>query len=165
MLTPLFPLDAPHRDVCTQGNKSVRVGLPLRRTPYRRRQVKLSTARTRRPRTAGRGKLKAGPLLEGEDSEFTRLDDYSDCTLRTDQTTYAKGRIFVCQVATFAVLELGKGLTVNNPMDNWQNEELEFWSLANLVASLRDPRIRLAHTSTSRPWQWPGQSARSLRHL
>jgi hypothetical protein len=54
------------------------------------------------PRTAGRGKRKAGLLWEGEVSEDARLYDKSDCSIRADQSTYARWRIFVCQVTTFA---------------------------------------------------------------
>jgi hypothetical protein len=57
---------------------------------------------SRRPRTSGRGKRKAGPLWEGGRFRGARLDDRSDCSITAGQSKYAKWRIFVCQEATFA---------------------------------------------------------------
>ena len=51
---------------------------------------------------------KPGRSWRGKDSERTRLDDRWDCSIRADQSTYAKWRIFVCQVATSRVLQRGK---------------------------------------------------------
>jgi hypothetical protein len=48
-----------------------------------------------------------------------------------------------------ATWDRAKGFTVNNPMNDWQNEEPELRPLANLVASLQDLSIRLSHPSTS----------------
>jgi len=79
--------------------------------------VRLAPAfRPRRPKSTGaKSTEKPGRSREGEDPEGTRLGNCSDFSTEEGLSTFAKWRIFVWLVTTFAVVELGNGLTVNNP--------------------------------------------------
>src|SRR5215212_9766097 len=72
MASPLIPLHALHRRVCTQGNRAMRLGLLLRRTPTGGVQHSLGPDRPGPPPEASE---KPGCSGRGEASEGTRLDD------------------------------------------------------------------------------------------
>jgi hypothetical protein len=93
---------SPFHFVQTMGEAGVSWTLPGEPQGILRIEYFLDVGAPEGPGPSAGATEKPGRSRRGRDSESTRLDDCSDCSTEEGLSTYAKRRIFVCQVDTFA---------------------------------------------------------------